>query len=86
MANQQILGFKLDEMITSLQEIKSLLEAGDKEALRKYLEAVHEGREIWDAERAAARWLITGEGQGPSLDMGSMTAQLFGYRQRKPRD
>ena len=86
LANQQILGFKLDELIVSLQELRSLLDAGDKEALQEYFGAAHEGREIWDVERAAAKWLITGEGQGPSLDMGSMTAQLFGYKQRKPRD
>jgi hypothetical protein len=69
-----------------LQELKSLLGDGDKEGLQKYLEAAHEGREVWDAERAAANWLLAGEGQGASLDAGSMTAHLFGYRQRKPRD
>ena len=86
LANRQNLSYKLDEMTASLQHIKSLLDAEDKEALQTYLDAAEDGRATWDAERAAANWLLAGEGQTSSVELSSMTAQLFGFKQRKLKD
>ena len=85
-ANRQNLGFKLDEMIVSLQQIKSLLDAEDKDALQELLSAAGEGRANWQVERNAANWLIAGEGQMAKLELSSLTAQLFGFKQRKLKD
>jgi len=85
-ANRQNLAFKLDEIIASFQQIKSLLDAEDKDALLELLTEAEEGRSTWERERAAANWLLAGEGQMGSVDMGSMTAQLFGFKERKLKD
>jgi len=82
-SNRQSIGFKLDEMIASLQQIKSLLESEDKEALQEIFNTAYEARAIWDAEREAAKWLLAGEGQGRDVKMESLTAQLFGFKDRR---
>lgn len=82
-ANRQNLSCKLDEMVASIQQIKLLLDAGDKEALLELLTETEEGRSNWENERAAANWLLAGEGNMGSAELGSMTAQLFGFKQRK---
>lgn len=82
-ANRQIMNFKLDEAIASLQHIKTLLNNDDTEALLAYLHDAQEAREIWEVEREAAKWLLSGEGQGRDVRMGSLTAQLFGFKDRR---
>ncbi len=85
-ANRQILGYKLDEMLASLQQIKSLLDAEDKEALLDLLTAAEDGRSTWESERIVADWLLAGEGNMKGVEISSMTAQLFGFKQRKLKD
>lgn len=85
-ANRQNLGYKLDELIASLQHIKSLLDTEDKAALQTYLDMAEDGRATWDAERAAANWLLAGEGQTGNVELSSMSAQLFGFKQRNLKD
>lgn len=81
--NRQFLNYKLDEMIASLQQVKSLLADENKEALLDVLADAQEARTIWDVEREAARWLVAGEGQNESLKVTSLTAQLFGFKDRR---
>ena len=81
-ANQQSIAFKLDEMIASIQHMKSLLAAGDEEAFSAYLNDAQEGREGWDVERAAAKWLMA-DGPQMKLESPGLMARLFGYKQRK---
>jgi prephenate dehydrogenase len=85
-ANRQALGFKLDEVISSLQEVKSILATENQEALQEIFGTAYEARDAWMIEREAAKWLIAGEGQGENLRMGSMTAQLFGFKDRSLKD
>ncbi len=86
LANRQVVSYKLDEMIASLQQIKSALDAEDKDALLEQLTNAEESRENWLEERLAADWLFAGEGQGEEVRMPGLTAQLFGFRDRKPRE
>jgi prephenate dehydrogenase len=86
LGNRQVLGYKLDEMIASLQQIKAHLEAEDKDALLDELKRAEEGREKWLEEREAADWLYAGEGQGKNVRMPGLTAHLFGFKDRKRDD
>ncbi len=81
-ANRESLTLKLDALITSLQEIKSLLVGADQSALRERLTDAQEGRENWENERFAAKWL-QGDEDRKSVELPSMAAHLFGYRDRK---
>ncbi|MBT7071519.1 MAG: prephenate dehydrogenase [Anaerolineae bacterium] len=86
LANRENLSYKLDGMIASIQQLKESLDAEDKDALLEQLTQAAEGRENWLEERNSADWLFAGEGQTKPAEMMNMTAQLFGFRQRKPRE
>lgn len=81
-ANREGLTLKLDALIASLEEIKSLLSEDDGAALEERLFDAQEGRLTWDQERYDARWL-QGDEDRKYLEMPSMLANLFGYRERK---
>ncbi len=81
-ANKESLSLKLDELIASLQEIKALLGEDDENALRERLFDAQESRQIWDQERFDAKWL-QGDEERKSLEMPSMAAHLFGFKERK---
>ena len=82
LANGKVLSYKLDEMIASLQQIKSLLDTEDEDALLEQLTNAEESRERWFEERHTADWLYAGEGQGKGVRMPGLTAHLFGFKDR----
>ena len=85
-ANRENIGYKLNEMITSLQQIKALLDADDKATLREMLSETEEGRVHWMNERVSADWLMSGDGQSEKVEGNSMMAQFFGFKDRKLKD
>ena len=82
-ANRQVLNFRLDEIITSLQHIQGLLARDDKEEFLSYVNDAYEERDVWQVEREAAKWLLAGEGQGGDVKMTSLTSHLFGFKDRR---
>ncbi len=80
-ANPALIRLKLDQLMASIQHVKTLLDAEDKEALEKTIETLQENRRAWQVERSVANPADDQDESGQQKS--SFTAQLFGYKQRK---
>lgn len=71
----------IDDLVASLNEIRTLIEQGDEESLKKRLQDARRGYETWHAQRVSGDWEKKAE--VPEVLERNIMQRLFGG---KPRD
>jgi hypothetical protein len=65
----------LNEMISSLVDLRDAVEEGNEQALKEYLKAAHNGREEWLNDRFSANWA---DKKAPPLEKVPLRERLLG--------
>jgi prephenate dehydrogenase len=79
--NKESTSRAMGALITSLQELQQLIDAGDEEALRQYLASSRHGFETWYDQRISSNWEAEKKEEIPPAR--DILGRFFGGKPRK---
>ncbi len=75
--NKENISRSLEEMISSLQELRDLIDEGNENELRKYLQEVKEGYETWIEQRKSGDWDAQKQKRVKNLPARDLFSRMF---------
>lgn len=75
--NKENVSRSLGEMITSLKELQTLIDEGNEDELRKYLQEVRDGYETWIEQRKSGDWDAQKQKRVKNLPARDLFSRMF---------
>lgn len=75
--NKDNISRSLGEMITSLQELRDLIDEGNEDELRRYLKEAREGYETWIEQRKSGDWDAQKQKRVKNLPARDLFSRMF---------